>query len=65
MDRVYYDDNFGFYDIESEEDIAFYKQVQQESTEKECEGCGRLVRLRPDYGFCNNCADAREQGREY
>ena len=65
MERVYYDENFGFYNIESEDDIAFYRQVQEESTEKTCEGCGRIVRLRPDYGFCNSCADAREQGREY
>lgn len=53
----YYDDNFGFYEIESEEDIEFYKQVQQESVEKICERCGRKVRLRPDYAICNSCAD--------
>ena len=58
----YYDDNFGWYDIESQEDIDFYHRVQAESVEKECDACGQTVRLRPDYAICNSCADKLEAG---
>ena len=61
---TYYDDNFGHWDIEDEDDVSFYHQVQRESVEKICQGCGRKVMLRPDYGYCNSCADARESGME-
>jgi len=61
----YYDDNFGWYEIESEEDIEFYRQVQAESVEKVCADCGRTVRLRPEYAICNSCADRRERGWSY
>jgi hypothetical protein len=60
--RSYYDENFGHWEIESEEDIEFYKQVQKESVVKKCAGCGRKVKLRPDYAYCNSCATKREQG---
>lgn len=59
---LYYDDNFGEYDIQDEEDIDFYHRVQQESVEKTCEYCGRTVKLRPDYGVCNSCATILENG---
>ncbi len=59
---VYYDDNFGNYEIKDEEDIEFYKKVQEESVKKECEGCGRVVMLRPQYGTCNSCMERLEQG---
>lgn len=62
MSASYYDDNFGRYEIESEEDIEFYHQVQRESVRKKCQGCGRTVKLRPDYGYCNSCADKIEHG---
>ncbi len=61
----YYDDNFGWYDIESEEDIEFYHQVQRQSVWKNCQDCGKRVKLKPDYGICNSCADAIEQGYQY
>lgn len=61
----YYDDNFGEWEIESEEDLEFYRQVQKENVEKICQGCGRRVRIRPDYAICNACAEARERGGEY
>ena len=61
----YYDDNFGWYDIDSEEDVRFYHQVQAESVEKECCDCGRTVMLRPDYCRCNSCADRIERGWGY
>ncbi len=62
---TYYDDNFGCYDIQDEDDVAFYKQVQRESVLKKCRGCGRKVRLRPDYAICNSCADRAERGMDY
>lgn len=60
--RTYCDDNFGTYEIEDEGDVEFYNQVQAESVTKTCEGCGRKVKLRPDYAYCNSCATKREQG---
>jgi hypothetical protein len=63
---MYYDDNFGHWeDMDDEDNIAFYNQVQSESVEKECCDCGRSVRLRPDYCRCNSCADLMESGRGY
>jgi len=62
MPRTYVDDNFGTWDIESPEDVEFYNTVQRESRVKKCQGCGRRVRLRPDYAYCNRCADTLERG---
>lgn len=61
----YYDDNFGFYDVEDENDIDFYHHMQEGSVEKECEGCGGYVRIRPEYAYCNSCADKRERGWDF
>jgi len=62
---TYYDDNYGHWDINDEDDLAFYKRVQKENVWKTCERCGARVKLRPDYGICNTCADAIERGFEY
>jgi hypothetical protein len=62
--RTYYDDNFGHWDINSEEDVEFYHQVQRESVVKECQGCHRQVKLRPDYAYCDNCATKIECGMD-
>ncbi len=59
---TYFDDNFGHWDIRDADDVAFYKKVQKESRMKTCQGCGRRVRLRPDYAICNSCADQQERG---
>jgi hypothetical protein len=64
MSPTYYDDNFGHWDMESEEDVEFYHRVQEESVFKKCQGCGRRVKLRPDYYICNSCADIAERGGE-
>jgi hypothetical protein len=61
----YYDDNFGHYEIEDEDDVAFYHQVQRESVRKKCCDCGRMVMLRPEYCRCNSCADRIERGGGY
>jgi hypothetical protein len=58
----YYDDNYGWYEIQSEEDIEFYHQVQRESVLKRCSSCKRKVKLRPEYIICNSCADKLERG---
>jgi len=57
----YYDDNFGNWETESEEDVEFYHRVQKESVLKTCEQCGRKVKLRPDYAICNSCANQNER----
>ena len=64
MPRSYYDDNFGHYDIEDESDVEFYQDVQRRSVLKKCEGCGNKVRLLPDYGYCNSCAEKLERGQD-
>ncbi len=62
MTPIYIDDNFGVYEIESDEDVEFYHSVQKRSVLKKCDGCGRQVRLLPDYGYCDRCATLREGG---
>ena len=62
-ERTYIDDNYGVWDDMDDPDmVEFYHQVQKENVEKKCEGCGQMVVLRPEYGFCNICADKRERG---
>ena len=58
----YYDDNFGWYNIEDEDDVSFYHKMQAESVLKICNGCGRTVKLRRQYGYCNSCANAMDLG---
>tara|TARA_R100000049_G_C1863291_1_gene25920 strand:- start:135 stop:317 length:183 start_codon:yes stop_codon:yes gene_type:complete len=53
----YYDDNYGWYDIEDEEDVHFYKRIQKDSVWKKCSYCNRKVKLRRDYNMCNKCAE--------
>jgi hypothetical protein len=63
--RTYIDDNFGTYDIESEEDVEFYFETQRASVRKKCRGCGRMVKIKPEYAYCNGCATKREQGGDF
>lgn len=58
----FYDDNFGHWDVDSQEDVEFYFQVQRTSVEKECLGCGRMVRIMPQYAYCDACASMIERG---
>ena len=63
MPRSYYDDNFGhWHDMDDEDVHAYYLDTQRRSVRKKCQGCGRSVRILPDYAYCNSCADKREQG---
>lgn len=59
---MYYDDNFGWYEIESEEDIRFYHEMQRNSVVKRCQGCRRKVKIKREYAYCNSCADKIERG---
>lgn len=61
---TYYDDNFGHYDIQSQDDIEFYMKVQKESVWKKCSRCKRKVKLRPEYSICNSCAEKIEKGMD-
>lgn len=59
----YYDDNYGHWeDMDDPDMVDFYHQTQRQSIYKKCQGCGRIVRIKPDYGYCNSCANKREQG---
>ena len=64
MKQAQYDDNFGHYNIEDDDDLEFYEQMQRESVEKKCKGCGRTVRIRPQYAYCNSCAEKIERGED-
>jgi len=62
---MYYDDNFGEYEIMDDDDIAFYRQMQESNVQKVCVDCGRTVMIQPHYECCNSCADRRERGWGY
>lgn len=59
---IYYDDNFGVYNVSSQEDQDFYRSNQAKSVLKTCAGCRKQVRLLPQYAYCNSCANKIEQG---
>ena len=58
-----YDDNFGHWqDTDDADTRSFYRQVQRTNVTKRCRGCNRLVRIQPQYAYCNSCADILERG---
>ena len=60
---MYYDDNYGHWEGMDDPDMVdFYFQTQQASVEKECLGCGRMVKIKPEYAYCDPCATKIEQG---
>ena len=60
---IYCDSNFGTWQGMDDPDMVdFYHQVQAESVWKICSACGNRVKLRPDYGICDGCATALENG---
>lgn len=62
----YYDDNYGhWHDMDDPDTRAFYHRTQKASRLKTCQGCGRKVRIKPEYAYCNSCADKIENGMEY
>jgi hypothetical protein len=62
---TYYDDNYGTWDIESEDDIEFYREVQRNSVKTTCRQCGGVFMLKRGYNLCNGCADAMERGHQW
>ena len=58
----YYDDNFGWWEMNDEEDLRFYERIQASNVRKRCQGCGRLVSIQPRYAYCNECATKIEHG---
>jgi hypothetical protein len=62
----YYDDNFGLWeDMDDPDTREYYNYVQRISVDKECNGCGRIVRILPNYGYCDSCASMRESGIDF
>ena len=35
--------------------------IQKENVEKRCACCGRLVKIRPEYAYCNSCMEHLER----
>jgi rRNA maturation endonuclease Nob1 len=63
---TFYDDNYGTWeDMYDEDNIEFYQRTQATNVRKKCQGCGRIVRIQPQYGYCNSCADKRERGEDF
>jgi hypothetical protein len=58
----YYDENFGWWEINDADDVEHYHRTQKTNVLKKCQGCGRKVRIQPHYAYCNSCADKREKG---
>jgi hypothetical protein len=57
-----YDDSFGFWDIDGQEEQAFFEYVQRQSVQKACDRCERRVRLMPPKTLCASCVAALECG---
>jgi hypothetical protein len=57
-----YDDNFGFWDIDGQEEQAFFEYIQSQSVQKTCDRCDRPVRLMPSKTLCASCVTALECG---
>jgi len=49
-------------DDDQEEQQAFYRKVQDESTWKVCSICDEDVKILPQYDKCNSCMDKLEGG---
>ena len=62
---VFYEDNFGFSNIETPEDEAFFEDVGSRSIPRECERCECPVRLLPPSTLCARCVSALEYGAPY
>ena len=66
MPRTYFDDNYGHWEGMDDPDMRdFYFETQRKSVRKKCQGCGRMVKIKPEYAYCNACADRAERGGDY
>jgi hypothetical protein len=59
---VKYEDNFGFWEIDCPEEVAFFEHVQSQSVRAICRRCSRMVRLMSTKTICAPCASALECG---
>ena len=59
---VAYEDNFGFWDLDEPEELAFFHHVQRQSFRAVCKRCDGVVRLLPPKIFCAPCTSALECG---
>jgi hypothetical protein len=62
MAAAVYDDNFGFWNIDGQEEQAFFDYVQGQSVQKICVRCQHRVRLTPPKTLCASCVTALECG---
>ena len=61
-----YDDNYGQWEGMDDPDMqAFFRETQATNVEKECQGCGNMVSIQPNYAYCNTCATKREHGIDF
>ena len=61
---AYFDDNFGEWQMEDQDDLEFYRQVQRTNVRKKCRGCGKWVKIQPDYAYCDPCCRKLESGQD-
>jgi hypothetical protein len=54
----YYCSNYGWIEVECEEDLEWYNHVQSMSVEKTCKVCKKKVMLLPKYVTCDSCMRA-------
>jgi hypothetical protein len=57
-----YEDNFGYWEIDSSDESAFFMHVQRQSALINFQRCRRPVRLLPTKTVCAACASALECG---
>ena len=57
-----YEDNFGFWEIDCQEESAFFAHVQSQSVRASCQRCRRPVRLMSTKTICAACVSALECG---
>jgi hypothetical protein len=60
--RGVYEDNFGYWEIDSREELAFFAHIQSQSVSVTCQRCKRSVRLLLTKTICAPCASALECG---
>ena len=44
--------------------MRFQQSQERRAVRKPCLGCGDVVEIPPEYGYCDSCADRRELGLE-
>jgi len=60
-----YSSSYGWVEIETDEDMEFYRSTVNDSEQKQCKNCGELVFIRRDYSSCNSCMERLERMGEF